>query len=41
MYRQLLDEVGESEKGDGIDRIDKMKWADKVDKVERLDVSDD
>jgi len=41
MYGQLLDEVGKSEKKEGIDRIDKMKWADKVDKVERLDVSDD
>lgn len=41
MYRQLLDEVGGSEKEDGIDRIDKMKWADKVNKAEQLDVSDD
>lgn len=41
MYRQLLDEVGKSEKKDGIDRIDKMKWADKVHKAEYLDNSDD
>ena len=41
MYGQLLDEVGGSEKKGEIDRIDKMKWADKVNKVERLEVSDD
>ena len=41
MYGQLLDEVGKSEKKDGIDRIDRMGWADKVHKAERLDVSDD
>ena len=41
MYGQLLDEVGGSEKEDEIDRIDKMKWADKMNKAERLDVSDD
>lgn len=41
MYGQLLDEVGKSEKEDGIDRIDKMKWADKVNKAKQLDVSDD
>ena len=41
MYGQLLDEVGGSEKENGVDRVDKMEWADKVDKVERLDVSDD
>ena len=41
MYGQLLDEVGGSEKEDEIDRIDKMKWADKMNKAEQLDVSDD
>ena len=41
MYRQLLDEVGGSENKDRIDRIDKIKWADKVNKAEQLDVSDD
>lgn len=41
MYGQLLDEVGGSEKENEIDRIDKMKWADKVNKAERLEVSDD
>lgn len=41
MYGQLLDEADGSEKKGEIDRIDKMKWADKVDKVAQLDVSDD
>ena len=41
MYGQLLDEVGGAEKEDGIDRIDKMEWADKVNKAEQLEVSDD
>ena len=41
MYGQLLDEADGSEKEDGIDRIDKMKWADKVNKAKHLDVSDD
>ena len=41
MYGQLLDEAYGAEKKDGIDRIDKMKWADKVHKAEYLDNSDD
>lgn len=41
MYGQLLDEIGGAEKKDGIDRVDKMGWADKVHKAERLDDSDD
>lgn len=41
MYGQLLDEVGGSEKENEIDRVDKMGWADKVNKAERLDISDD
>ena len=41
MYGQLLDEADRAEKKDGIDRVDKMKWADKVHKAERLDVSED
>lgn len=41
MYGQLLDKADGSEKENEIDRIDKMKWADKVDKAEQLDVSDD
>ena len=41
MYGQLLDEVGKSEKENGVDRGDWIEWADKVDKAEQLDVSDD
>ena len=40
MYGQLLDEVGGSEKENGVDRVDWIEWADKVDKVAQLDVSD-
>ena len=41
MYGHLLDKADGAEKENEIDRIDKMKWADKVHKAERLEVSDD
>ena len=36
-----MDEAYGAEKKDGIDRMDKMKCADKVHKAEQLDDSDD
>ena len=41
MYGQLLDKADGSEKENGVDRGDWIEWADKVDKVAQLDVSDD
>ena len=41
MYGQLLDKAKGAEKKNGIDRVDKMGWADKMNKAVQLDNSDD